>query len=245
MSTSPIPKVRDDDPEDVSWALSTAATSFARGDRAEALKWLRRAAEAASEAEHDSRALELAKAAADLSATPPPPATTPKAPAAATAPQKSAPTKNASKLQQPKTRQMSSLAATRKMTQAQTKLPPKGKTPSTSDERTDTDLVVVKPVATNEADAWPTEANVDLDSLGEVYGTERTRIGAAPYKPEPQDETQPSFRASQAVRVVVWRGGGGELRIAPFGTRVSAVTIEALLVAPGPDVDLLAWLSPA
>src|SRR5450432_18855 len=68
---SPIPKARDDDPEDVSWALSTAATQFARGDRVEALKWLRRAAEAASEAERDSRALELAKAAADLSTAPP------------------------------------------------------------------------------------------------------------------------------------------------------------------------------
>ena len=47
---SPIPAARDDDPEDVSWALSTAATQWARGDRVEAFKWLRRAAEAASEA---------------------------------------------------------------------------------------------------------------------------------------------------------------------------------------------------
>lgn len=241
-----IPKAREEDPEDVSWALSTAATSFARGDRAEALKWLRRAAEAASEADDDSRALELAKAAADLSATPAP-ATTPKAPA----------TKPVPRLEQPKTRVASSLAATRKMTAKDTKLPPtKSKTKSApAEEHTDTNIVTevtkldTKPptaaVTANEADAWPTESMgaSDIESLHEVYGTERTRIGSMPYKVE--EPAAPAFRASQAVRVVVWRNGGGELRIAPFGTNVSAVTIEALLVAPGPDVDLLAWLSPA
>lgn len=75
-----IPAAVPGDPEDVSWALSTAEAMYGRGDVAEALKWVRRAAEAASEAENDDRALELAKAAADLtaamsaaSAAPPPP----------------------------------------------------------------------------------------------------------------------------------------------------------------------------
>jgi hypothetical protein len=62
----PIPPARKDDTEDVAWALSTAEAMHARGDRGDALKWLRRAAEAASEAQSDDRALELAKAAADL-----------------------------------------------------------------------------------------------------------------------------------------------------------------------------------
>jgi hypothetical protein len=62
----PIPPARKDDSEDVAWALSTAEAMHARGDRGDALKWLRRAAEAASEAQSDDRALELAKAAADL-----------------------------------------------------------------------------------------------------------------------------------------------------------------------------------
>jgi len=78
----PIPPAKKDDSEDVAWALSTAEAMYARGDRGDALKWLRRAAEAASEAEADDRALELAKAAADLaqlvgtttSVPPPPPA---------------------------------------------------------------------------------------------------------------------------------------------------------------------------
>jgi len=89
--TGPIPPAKKDDSEDVAWALSTAEAMFARGDRGDALKWLRRAAEAASEAQADDRALELAKAAADLASTispttsaPPPPP--PPAPSAAPAP---------------------------------------------------------------------------------------------------------------------------------------------------------------
>ena len=215
-----IPKVRDDDPEDVSWALSTAATQFARGDRAEAVKWLRRAAEAASEADHDSRALELAKAAADLMAAPPPPPPKPPAPAA-----KAKPVRKSTKADD-----------TGKQRAALKPTPPR-KPPS--EERTDPHM---KPPA--DADGWPTEAmkQTELDALAgardEVYGQERTRIGTA-YKPEGEG---PVFRASQAVAVVVWRAADGSLRIAPKGTAISAVTIEAVLVAPAPDVDLLAWL---
>jgi hypothetical protein len=83
----PIPPARKEDTEDVAWALSTAEAMYARGDRGDALKWLRRAAEAASEAQADDRALELAKAAADLAgiigpttSVPPPPAPTPSRP---------------------------------------------------------------------------------------------------------------------------------------------------------------------
>lgn len=67
---SPIPQAKTDDSEDVSWALQTAESQWARGDREEALKWLRRAVESASEGEDDQRALDLAKAAADLAAQP-------------------------------------------------------------------------------------------------------------------------------------------------------------------------------
>ena len=61
-----VPEPRAEDSEDVSWALSTAEAVWARGEHAEGIKWVRRAAEHASEAENDHRALELAKAAADL-----------------------------------------------------------------------------------------------------------------------------------------------------------------------------------
>jgi hypothetical protein len=88
--SGPIPPAKKDDSEDVAWALSTAEAMYARGDRGDALKWLRRAAESASEAQADDRALELAKAAAELAgvigpspSAPPPPAS----PLAATLPQ--------------------------------------------------------------------------------------------------------------------------------------------------------------
>jgi hypothetical protein len=76
--TPPIPEPRADDDEDVRWALSTAGSLWARGDSGEALKWLRRAAEAASDAGRDDRSLELFKVAADVTgrvqaSTPAPP----------------------------------------------------------------------------------------------------------------------------------------------------------------------------
>ncbi len=63
-----FPLPLDDDPEDVSWALSTAEALWKRGERADAITWIRRAAEAAGEAEADDRVLALARAAADLTA---------------------------------------------------------------------------------------------------------------------------------------------------------------------------------
>ncbi|WP_438036729.1 hypothetical protein [Sorangium sp. So ce204] len=62
----PIPPPHDEDNEDVHWALSTATALWGRGERDEALKWLRRAAEQASDANADLRALELFKAAAEV-----------------------------------------------------------------------------------------------------------------------------------------------------------------------------------
>lgn len=67
--TSPqgIPPARADDTEDVAWALQTAETLWKRDERVDAVVWLRRAATSAGEAEADDRALELARAAAELS----------------------------------------------------------------------------------------------------------------------------------------------------------------------------------
>jgi hypothetical protein len=61
-----VPEARPEDPEDVSWALSTAEAMWARGDNLEGIKWVRKAAEAAADAEQDERYLELVKAASDL-----------------------------------------------------------------------------------------------------------------------------------------------------------------------------------
>jgi hypothetical protein len=133
------------------------------------------------------------------------------------------------------------------------------------DEKTDTHIMTevtrldAKPPAPtieaeSSAETWPTESmdGEELDSLhatganeSPVYGTERTRIGQPAYRPsDPPPNQHVEFRASQAVHVILWRDAEGHLRVAPRGTSVSAVTIEALLVAPSSDVDLLAWLSP-
>jgi len=61
-----IPPALETDTEDVTWALQTAEALWKRNERADALVWLRRAAQAAGEAEHDDRALELAHDAATL-----------------------------------------------------------------------------------------------------------------------------------------------------------------------------------
>lgn len=79
MQTSPeFPGISDDDSSDLTLALQTANALWKQGDPAEALRWLRRAAETAEADGKDDRALELARAAADLreragtSSTPPP-----------------------------------------------------------------------------------------------------------------------------------------------------------------------------
>ncbi|MEZ4439621.1 MAG: hypothetical protein R3B72_11065 [Polyangiaceae bacterium] len=61
-----FPRPREEDFEDVHWALSAANTLWDRGERKEALKWLRRAAGAAAGRDADIRAVELYKAAADV-----------------------------------------------------------------------------------------------------------------------------------------------------------------------------------
>ena len=62
---STFPSAASGDPDDVRWALETGKAMWQKGDKREALRWLRRAAETASEEGADERALALAKAAAD------------------------------------------------------------------------------------------------------------------------------------------------------------------------------------
>lgn len=75
-SSPDLPEVEPRDPETVAVAIETARALFRTGDRLDALRWLRRAAERAEEAGDDSRAVKLARSAADLStalqSSPPP-----------------------------------------------------------------------------------------------------------------------------------------------------------------------------
>lgn len=61
-----IPAPTESDSETVATALETAAVFNAKGDTAEALRWLQRAAESAGDAGDDVRTLTLARTAADL-----------------------------------------------------------------------------------------------------------------------------------------------------------------------------------
>src|SRR5687767_11706536 len=65
MSAEPpaFPKALDDDEDDVAWALQTAAVQWERGGHADAVVWLRRAAEAAVEAGEFGRAADLQRGA--------------------------------------------------------------------------------------------------------------------------------------------------------------------------------------
>jgi hypothetical protein len=102
---------------------------------------------------------------------------------------------------------------------------------------------------TDEIDMWPTQSLMG-DDLNDPPD-EKTRIGVPAYEasaklateaPHAQRANEPALRASQALRVVVWRAGDG-VHVAPQGTRVAAITVDAVLVALDPSADLAAWLS--
>jgi hypothetical protein len=61
-----VPTPLTHDPEDVAWALTTAEAMWNRGDRHDAVKWVRRAADAAREAKATERAAELVRAGNEL-----------------------------------------------------------------------------------------------------------------------------------------------------------------------------------
>ena len=66
MTDAKFPEAEPDDAEDVAVALTTAASLWVGGDQEAAIRWLRKAQESADASGNDVRALELARAAADL-----------------------------------------------------------------------------------------------------------------------------------------------------------------------------------
>src|SRR5688572_33399828 len=61
-----LPEPSSEDAEDVVWGISTAKTLWTRGERKEAILWVRRAAEAARSASQTFRATELLMYASEL-----------------------------------------------------------------------------------------------------------------------------------------------------------------------------------
>jgi hypothetical protein len=77
-----------------------------------------------------------------------------------------------------------------------------------------------------------------------VVGALVPNVGAAGAgaRAVPNEPHDPGIVTSQAVRVVVWRDPNG-VHVAPAGTVVSSITVDAVLVALEPNADLTAWLS--
>jgi hypothetical protein len=269
VGRGPIPPAIHEDPEDVAWALSTAEAMYARGERSDALKWLRRAAEAAAENNTDGRAVQLAKAAADLAGLlappavappassrpalqpkkPPPPSAvpSPSRPGVAPSPPRVGPT-GASAATVASVATGATGAASGAFRRA-------ASTPALDDPTTEP-AVAAPARARDSAPVIARAADVSIpDLLQDELADEpeeKTRIGVPAYQadamaaaaetPEPPDAAEPSLRLSQALRVIVWRGPDG-VRVAPQGTHVSAIAIDAVLVALDPSADLAAWLS--
>lgn len=278
----PIPAAKKDDSEDVAWALSTAEAMNARGDRAEALKWLRRAAEAASEEQADDRALELAKAAADLAQlvapAPAPPLSRPTSIPPArpkTAPPPAANPAAARTRSGRRSRPDVAVARTPDEVTQQTLVgsPPKRRGRASKPSANEIASPEPAPAAHHalpsaaEVDTWPTQ------SMTGHVPDEKTRVGVPAYQAsakaatyaaadhetarpgigldtesvEPGGAARPGeidspLRPAQAVRVVVWRSSEG-VHVAPAGTSVSAISLDAMLVALDPSADLATWLS--
>jgi hypothetical protein len=238
--------VHPQDSKDVSWALATADTCWKRGERAEALRWLRRAVESASEAEQDERALELAKAAADLathigSVAPPQapgaravgipragglPALSPAKPMAALtarAPQPKDPPKKADRK-----------SITNEAAKARVPQPPQVSKPAEKPALKPTELpaaprkragskvdrgeVSHRLSRTEEIDEWPTDV-VPGDEL-------------PPHVAPPVPSARP-VTTVQALRVLVWRTPDGSVHVEPAGkgAKTPALAVEATLVA--------------
>lgn len=300
-----VPPITAEDPEDVAWALSTAEAMWARGEHTEGIKWIRKAAESAADAEADERALQLAKAASELAGivarrapgsspslhSPPtkgvPPAPTSstssvsKSPSVARGP---SPQKAPQKPAFPSPSRVgpagsvgSSLASTpRPPSIAQRPLGPKSavahasapvpeaapsSSPSTrqvrpSVPRYDSEATMVGQVQSYVDTSSRLRSIDDDDDDDWAPGGETTMHSSYVDRPtthEPRAVSMrppmasaprhdPEITTSQAVRVVVWRDANG-VHVAPAGTVVSAITVDAVLVALEPNADLTAWLS--
>lgn len=320
MDSATVPKPLGTDEEDVAWALATAEAMWARGDRADAVKWIRKAAEAASEADDILRAADLASAAADLAnsldpalsapppaakplartmqsaGTPPPvPSKTPppaprmeaRKPGAFTgAPAATSPTQAAPKTQaMPRVGVAAAKAAApvapraAPLTGARVSEPPRPLTAQPANDSSSRDVERFTPSPSNvppPAEDWDTTSQPPETSIPETRGPAPTppefvdptlaavaargttpngsRVGAMRPKintmtevdrevPAELGKRTARLQASQAFHVVLWKDARG-VHVAPSGTVVSAITVDAILIALDPSADLSAWLSP-
>jgi hypothetical protein len=95
-------------------------------------------------------------------------------------------------------------------------------------------MPLVRPARHSEDDEQKTRLGIPAYEASARMVTEATHVE----EPAPPG----AVPTTQAVRVIVWHGPDG-VHVAPYGTRVAAPAIDALLVAMDPSADLAAWLT--
>jgi hypothetical protein len=111
------------------------------------------------------------------------------------------------------------------------------------------DLVPDREKSADEWDSSPTQ-NLAGGDFVPSEGDRKTSITTVAQRPAAVEHPRapsvaphdPGIQTTQAVRVVVWRDANG-VHVAPAGTVVSAIKIDAVLVALEPNADLTAWLT--
>lgn len=263
--------VRSTDVHSVASALSAAERSWKRGESAAVLRWVQRAAEAATEAEDDVRALELTKCARELAkqfgalakrspATP--------APAQVPPPPASSSVHLLTKLAQPKSAAAASAVAAAAVTKSIDRESlagevSRGRLPSVFEE--DTNQVAIFQLrgeaARKERDAAkrakkpappeaPTRTHVvDEWSIETITGSDVSLLeddedDADADRGPPTPPTPPRVRVqpTQALRVLLWRDADGALYVCTAGAPAPPHAVQAVLTALDPDTDLLALL---
>jgi len=216
-----IPGPQENDADDVSLALEVAQSQWTRGDRAEALKWLKKAVDAAFEADDDKRGMELSKVAAEVKAeldkpsTPriPPPKGAPPLRPSAPPPRKSAPPpvpqqrKSAPKetpadLEATGTRRSSAPSRRGSKSSIQTK-------PRVDEDEATREYQLGDVGEESEAaiaDEWPTETLDNIDDLvdapeqtaARAVSKSRSKSGARTVKAKPKSEPEPEPKQAAA-----------------------------------------------
>ncbi|NOU29065.1 MAG: hypothetical protein HOO96_14280, partial [Polyangiaceae bacterium] len=89
--------------------------------------------------------------------------------------------------------------------------------------------------------AWQAEDEMTVSTSGGNFEIGRVVATAEAARAKVPEFVPPTLRQSQAVRVIVWKDAAG-VHVAPQGTVVSAITVDAILVALDESADLSAWL---
>jgi hypothetical protein len=260
--SSPLWKPNPSDSEEVKWALSTAGALLGRGERAEAIKWVRRAAEQASDDGADDRSIELARVVGELativaSAPPPPRAASapPPPPAAAAAPPPEAPAPPppaaaAAPLPERAAPSKPPAVAPADLAELQRKAPPlpgaRASTPPPIPALPSTPPANVV-AALAELSGFSPPSEVATQQPPEVAVDEPPAV--APQAPPAQPAQTVSaatgphpVEVSQAVKVIVapLSGPAARVTLAEPGARIPAGGFAALLVGLSPDADIAA-----